>query len=527
MTKPVPIAPLGGIGIAPDPLPFSLPTHAFTFVENVFFDNGMVGKAPGWIEYDFEVETPFTEDQLWFQTWRAAGVVRTVFCGESALSVWDGSTLSAPTIGADLAASTTLGTTTEWDTSIFGNHVIANNKVSTPRYSLDGGTFNRMPGFEEVFGAGATAQGVIAYRGFLFAYGVNGDDFTLYWSHESPLDSFPQSWDYTDPTKLAGFDIVLADDGPIVGARVLQNRLLVYTQSATYAATLGGAYIFQLDRLFSYGVAAQHAVVDLVGSQHLVVGEGALYRHQGGVPNRFAHHTVEGFFFGTLTDTTKVACAAKDDGSDALVYYASDGNAEKNAALVWAWIGNTWSRFKFPFDIFCIAESLQGGPITAWEDLVSTWESESRSWASMLQTDARRKMMLLGARAWYQLGVGYTRSVDGVDEEYPAYAERLFLDLQSVFGSSIPINHVREIYPRIQGSGLVDFQIGFSLGPNDPPTWTPKQTFDLDAGGEYKVPARVTGRWFHWRVGSWEAPYNPGNWALDSVEWEVEGDGIR
>lgn len=521
MTSFLPLRDLGKAGIAPDQLPFSLAPHVFSYAENVYFSHGRVGKTLGWEEFDFGVETPFAADQLWFQSWNYAGSTRTVFCGASALTVWNGTALSAPSVD-----SPALGTATAWSSAVFGDYVVINNGVSPPRHSGAGTAFSKLPGWEAAFGSGAVCAGIVAYRGFLFAWGVGGDDYSYYWSDESPLNSFPTSWDYTDTTKLAGFDSVLADDGPIVGAKVLGNRLIVYTRYAAYSVTLGGQFVFQQTRLFGMGLAAPDAVIEY-GNAHVAVGTNGVYAHQAATPSRIADNVIEQFMYSDMTSLDGITSSHNEFEHEVAFLYANSGNAKPRAAIFWSWLENTWTRMTFPFDVMRIDASEQGEALIDWSEITTTWDAESRTWAEMLQTDPRRRMMMLGKRAWYVMDRGFQRATDSGMQDYHAYAERLFLDLTSVLKSSVPYTAVTAIYPRIRGIGKVNFQVGYSIGTNDAPSWAQVQQFDCDVSGSFRVPVRTTGRWLHYRIGSWDGTPNPGWWEIDGIDLEVVTEGPR
>lgn len=521
MTAFLPLRDLGKAGIAPDQLPFSLPPHAFTNAENVYFSHGRVGKSPGWEKFAFDVDVPFSEDQLWFQSWNNGGSTKTVFCGVTALTLWNGSAISTPTVD-----SPSLGSATSWNSAVFGDYVIVNNGISPPRHSGSGAAFTKLAGWETTFGAGATCAGMVAYRGFLFAWGVNGDNYTYYWSDESPLNSFPTSWDYTDTTKLAGFDSVLADDGPIIGAKVLSNRLVIYTRFAAYSVTLGGQTVFQQSRLFGMGLVAPDAVIEYSNS-HAVVGTSGIYTHQASVPVRMANNVIEQFMYSDMTTLGGVSSSHNEMEHEIAFLYPNSGNANPRAAIFWSWLENTWTRMTFPFDVMRIDASEQGDLLIDWDSITTTWDSESRTWAEMLQTDPRRRMMMLGKRSWYTMDRGYKRATDAGDQDYYAYAERLFLDLTSVLKSSVPYTAITAIYPRIRGVGKVNFQVGYSIGSNDAPTWTPAQQYDCDVAGSFRVPVRTTGRWLHYRIGSWEGTPNPGWWEIDGIDLEIVQEGPR
>ena len=113
--------------------------------------------------------------------------------------------------------------------------------------------------------------------------------------------------------------------------------------------------------------------------------------------------------------------------------------------------------------------------------------------------DASRRRLTTGT------GDGDLRIIDSAnDADYYAWVERSYLDLDELTGESATTKFVRAVYPQVQGEGGFRSSLGLHARPSIR-LWKASKTLDMDVEPfRQKIDLRLTGRYLHWRAGSWE-----------------------
>jgi hypothetical protein len=555
----VPIRQLGAVGvISPEDFPpAELPLNAFTSSDSIQFRNGAAAKEPGWrtLLRDF-VSLP-----LWFQFWANPDADSTVFGTATGLyATPDLETVTAVTTQTAAGAATTPSTATAWQSDVFGKFCVMNNQVDTPFYSYSFSTptwtFRKFPGWGAATSPGGAVRAIRAFRNHLFALGVTGSDTTVYCSDQGTPEAFPTSWDYADTTKLARRFPLSSSDGPIVDGFVLGDRLIVYQQNAATAVEyVGGSIVFGARRLFGYGLINRDACVQ-IDNWHFGVSGDAIFLHDGSRIQRPADKRVERRFFSEVTNQEQVFVAKNDKDRLAIIYYAS-GSTYPNRTLTFNWAENTWAFGSLGTEIRRIDTVTYEPPAPTWTEALATgvtWAQAGGSWLSSMRTGTFTDTFQLqestlnvrngaftrdgSAEVVFDIDGTDTISWDGTDDllasdvsanaDYDAYIERTYLDLDELTKDAVRIKYTKGVYLELEGSGKCDVQFGVSKTVRDPPKWGTQKTIDFTTEQQrVKVDLRLTGRFLHYRIGSWGGTAHPGAWRLPAMDLDIKLEGLR
>ncbi len=536
---------LGTAGMVSDMAPHDLPSQAFSVAEAVSFRDGKAKKSGGYRL----VNTIADDFPTWMQPWLSGGIQRIAVLMTETVQVLESGIMLTAALQNQAGAATTLTTSRIGQSTTFGDYCVLNNGTDYPLYSWnsatsskDGSVFRQIPGWGAATSPGGSVKVIRGFGSFLMAIGVTDAPYSFYWSDEAEPNAFPMSWDYADPTNLAGTNTVSASDGILVNGEPLGNDFIIYAQRATYAARfVGGAYIFDTRRLWPWGCLNQDCVVQFE-NQHFVVADEAVFVHDGNSNTRIAAGRIERQLFSEISDLSKVRVSANLAANEILIYYPRNGASSPNRACIWNWITNTWNFRDLPW-VACIAESPQ--PTTGLLRFSSPEAAipiDSAPWTadSLGASDPRRRLFMVTAEgepifdnsftgfttgALLEYGTQYVNATRTATAPYYAYVERTGLDLENLGSPAARSLFIRGLYPQMRGSGVVQVQIGAAQTPNGEYLWDDPQAFDLNDAEAYKIDTRLTGKYVGYRIGEWEGAATSVSWELTGVEIDVQDGG--
>lgn len=565
-----PIRKLGAGGVTtPYDYPSSdLQPNQASNAENVLFRDGKAMKSPGWTT---EINTfPSGTKPYWFDSWETDDGIFVGFgCADGAngkvYTTHDGVTLTEAIIEDSGGLPDTLTQSTYWQMEVFGPYLIVNNGVDFPYYTYgyNGGTkewtFRPLPGWGAANSPTGAVRAIRSYKNYLVALGVDGFPYTVFWSDLGTVEDLPTSWDYASTTSQAGRNPLQTDDGYLVDAAHHNDRLMVFqNEAATSMEFIGGEFVFSFRRLFNHGLVNHRAVASFAAQQMFVCAHG-INIHDGSSIGSPAEDRVNQRFFAEVSDIDKVFLSVDSANHEVLICYPADEAEWPNRVLVYGWLDNTWTFEGVDDGIRCIDEASVPTTALTWGAATGSWGAASGTWAETGRVTRKRALFQLGGTSWNQRGSTYTRPgvsyrvttytpeasslrrlttgagdgdlriIDSAnDADYYAWIERAYLDLDELTGESVTTKFLRAVYPQIQGEGKVDFQFGTSRTTFDPVVWQSRKTLDMDLeSGRQKIDLRLTGRYLHWRAGSWEGiPYG-GQWKLSGLDLDIEQQGIR
>lgn len=149
----------------------------------------------------------------------------------------------------------------------------------------------------------ATCRWIGPLKNYLVAINVteSGDRQVnkVWWSDPAGAASidFAPSWDYESPSTLSGQSEVGVGAGDIVTAALLNDNLIIYSDSdCTAMSVVGGRFVMQFRRLFNKGAAGMHTVCEYE-NKHFVIARDQIYVHDGSTPHLIAQDRVEREFY--------------------------------------------------------------------------------------------------------------------------------------------------------------------------------------------------------------------------------------
>jgi hypothetical protein len=166
-------------------------------------------------------------------------------------------------------------------------------------------------------------------------------------------------------------------------------------------------------RIFAFGLINQDAWVQF-DNYHFVVGENAIYIHDGAVVQRPDDNFIEKQFFGELNNPDRVFVARDEFRHEIIVYYPTGDSVYPNRFLTYNWLEKTWSFMTVSVEVRRMTYGVGPAPSTTWNELVRAWSQINETWAELARTDRSTKMLMLRGRSVDVMGITYTRSEDSV-----------------------------------------------------------------------------------------------------------------
>lgn len=517
---------LHAIGNITDVPAWSLPPNAVTYTNNVHFDDGAVRKSAG---YTYEYVAP--DMQTWMVNYND-------FTRQRLMIITDGPKMFDYDPAGNTIEITPLVPVAEpvvtWSSVAYSDHVIITNNANEPQYYHDsnaGPVFVPLSSIQPTWPDTWVCKQMGLFDNVLVAMNMVKDTQEIpnlvQWSDVLAEDEAPPSWDETDPATLAGSNLVGASESGIVGGLQLRNAFIIYTSTSAHSMTRTNdtVYVYAFKKLFSHGMLSTNAVVQF-NIFHFVVGDGVLYAHDGNRVTYVADHKVNEKFFFELANPDKLSVT--NDHKRGYIYIAySDNPADdwSNRVLIWNYRDDTWS-FQDMND-----ERLVRGvfaPVATASTALDTWADVDPSllWDNIALPWS--KTAPSAAESWLQYATRSTNVLRLVaaflrnNKEYVAEARRDYIDLTSLINDGgSGIRHLKQVIPKIEGSGSVWISIGYSMGTGIAMTWLPEVNYNIS--DDYKVDARCSGRYLGWRIRS----DGPGFWRMTGIGLDIEDASRR
>ena len=312
----IPLRDFGKYGVIHDTMDDALPVGVWSDARNVRFSGLEIEKM---LEPEIERSLDsITELPRWFEQWSSSSSTYVAVATDTSLYILE-SDGSGPSTWRVAGTGYQAG---KWQSFEWGDTVIFNNGRDIPQiYDYGTGTFVDLP-YWGIISTGEEAadptlaptrdtnlraEVLVPYKSFLVALNVteNGKKKpnTVWWSGASDLATFsteingPPDWDYEDPGSLSGKSEVGLGEGGITAAVVLNENLIIYTDTSATAMTFtGGSLVMGFRRLFGKGAAGIHCVAEF-DNAHFVVSRDQIYLHDGSTVRQIAQDRVEDEFF--------------------------------------------------------------------------------------------------------------------------------------------------------------------------------------------------------------------------------------
>jgi hypothetical protein len=517
----IPVRSLGRGGIIRDIHPDALDPPAWSNGRNVLFENGKALRSPVW-------RTVF--DGLGPSLKHCATLHQSSGYDRLAIARDDAS-LAVYSNGAFIEASepgfTPRGSSPQpWSSCLLGEVLYINRPDGVPRAFLPGAaTFTALPNWPSTWRATVLRQ----FQDQILALGITQGAVSLpsqinisdiaYFGHA------PDSWDTTDPTKLAYSNDLAQLDGPILDGLTIGDRFLFYTAHQVWEMRAGGTFNYTFRKVFGEdtGVINTNCVVE-AGGLHYVLGSSDIYRTDGNGKDSLADGRVRewiyrtmnksqsGKFFGQYLPQTNEVMFAHVSGDQGTAWKSP---TDCNNAWKYNISTNTWAPDDLPnvsHMALCNVDT-----VLTWAEARArglTWAGVGGSWYSQRDSKAIHAVALsnpLSTPGSYSTiaGSGTLLGYDFIDRGQltsevdltrcaPSFVERTGIALDGVESGQAPLNTaktLRAIYPEVSISRpvAVNVQIGSAMTSSGSIQWEDPQTFDPVE--DYQVDSRASGRY--------------------------------
>jgi hypothetical protein len=535
----VPLRSVGAGGLVPDQQPYDVELTQFPRGNNVQFFSGRIGKSLGYVEavslpeIAAGLSVDFTAESYASQTftspsarpthvngWFVNGDDSVIIGTENALYRYNGTTT------VDVTASAYpngYSPSPRWQSSQIGLGFLANNGSDIPQYmDPTGSRFANLPNWP----AALRSESIRPFQSFLvmtgYVDGATEYPYTVRWSDEFDPTTVPSSWDITSTTNLAGENVVGGRFGRLVDSLPLAGTNVIYAERGSYAMSfIGAPLVFAFRELFDDGGLINRGAVVAFENGHFVVGRDDIYVHDGSSKQSVASKRVKSTFYRDIADARSVFVAYDQRRSEIWICYA-DKNASNsenaNKALVWSVSSNAWTFRDLPeIRSLCEGPAVGLSASSSWDSLDVSWDSWSDLWSDIgAGTLAENTRFFAAGHGDSKLyAMNETFGADG--SGFSSFLESTKIDLDQVFQRSTNgVLQIQRILPQMEGAGVVTFKIGSSDSPQGPVVWKTTKSFNVET--DYKIDARVTGRYLALRVESSDAN---GYWTISGLDIDV------
>ena len=506
----------GIAGLVYDLPAYEIPDQAWSSASNVRFRDGFAERTQG---YAAGFGTPEHAPYGAFYAVSAGGTKYIVYPGLAKIRAVQGTTHYDITrsSGGDYT-----GTADDrWTGGVLTGIVVVSNGKDVPQFwtPQNGGNMAILSNWPT--SATTTCKFIRPFRDYLIAGNITKGStvypYLVKWSAAAAAGSLPTSWDETDTTNDAGeYDLGDSTDKLIDGF-ALGDSFILYREESIHAMRwVGGQSIMAFQRVSGEGgVISQNCVGNFPGG-HLVFGQGDVYIFNGS-PNlkSIVDGRMRRWLFSRIDSTYFRRSFVVENWRDSEIWacFPETGNTACSLALVWNYKDNTLAVRDLPSatcGVYCQID--QTSPETwstgseVWTDGTAIWDSDASSLAE--------KRLVIGTTASKLQIVGAGFGADG--SAFTSQLERTGIAL----GDPQRVKYVREVWPKLDGTGSVEISVGTSMNAEEPYTWGAAQTFTI--GTTRKVDVNSAGRFLGLRIRSNTAT---NTWRLKSAEVDVQPMG--
>ncbi len=515
----IPVRNLGSGGVILDRAPYNLPTNVASGGANIRVVDGDITRLSGTVSVYMSDSPP-----RHIAPWLLAGGNRYTVAYDERIELHTGLDDVR-----DISPDGEFVYGGEWDSTQYSQVLLMTNGRGVPlMISPSDDVMQPLPLWPD----GYTCRQIRAYRSFLIAIGIQRGSvdhpYLVKWSDAASPDVLSPSWDYTDPTTLAGENPLMGQDGEILTMCELGNSLYIYCEYSVYRMHfIDKPYVFSFETVFGDdGVSSQHGVACYPGG-HLVVGRHDIYVHNGNSKRSAGAGRVGLYFRDNCKRPEAVRVFPNHRRSEIWIAFSTTVESPRcDTALIWNYRGDVWTMAALPTDTdgcglyesFSIAPEFLG-PSLSWDklpDIGWQWDDiQELTWAEM-EPSSDNLVPLVTCPDHCKILQGDRGSTwDGI--EYQSYVEQSKLDLDDVLGNAVSVKRLSRIYPQITGSGIVRFTVGGSDTPAIVQSWSASGDYSIEA--DHKVDALATGRYISLRMEmSARGSFSLGGWDLDIRE---------
>ncbi len=516
-------------GMNRDQTPNSMPPNVFSDAINARYVRNRVERFGGTQVFSEAPSTPeLTNARAAFAVTRQ-GAEGIFICTATAAYI----TING-TSWLDVTPAAGWADTDTWTLNQYGDTIWVTSLVTQPFVLVAGATdmvpFTNWP-------AGYEAQRIVAYKNILVAFGIEisnqPQSGLVIWSDVvAPGDVVDVNWDPSDPTSVAGENVLSDRDGEIRDGGVLRDSLMLYTDSSMWRVDLSSVQIGVTPATFNFrkvfdddGIFANRCFIEAEG-KHYVVGRFDFYVTDGFNRTTLSDNRCTEFLFNRIGANNILFVSHYQRPQEVVISFGVDDDTAAREALVYNYFYDTFTRWNFGGS--GVYTHLFQGPDFAvnvptfqdWQDQgVRFSDLNSVTYNSLFPQSRDLVPFLLGKDKLYRTDVGgATSSVTPSGLRL----ERRDLDLDEVFGGASPIKYISRFVPLLVGEGTVRIQFGGRNSLSAPIVWEDEREYRI--GTDYKFDVRFSARYPSFRI--LQDP-SDGTMALDGFDFFVHAAGLR
>lgn len=350
------------------------------------------------------------------------------------------------------------------------------------------------------------------------------------WSHPYADGDTTTYWDHTDPTILAGENLLSEPGREITALQPFRDSLMIYFDRRTWKANfVGGQYVFNFEQVFTDdGCVGPHSHV-VTHDGAIVFGHRDVYIHDGFTKRSLTDGKMTRYIYDTVDLTFPPVGAWYPKRNE--VYFLCRSYASGDGNLLF--IANTIHEYAFTEVVAelngdGILKHIGVGPRPSDGAVVYTdWTTETydefgdTTYSQLSGED--ETVTLLGVSesqgvVWNMDYAGASGLVTTFRRD--AMIEHRAIDLDEMGMGANKIIYLNRILPQMSGTGVVKFTIGTHETPEGSISWKAAATYNLDDDTDYAVDVRAAGRYLAYRIEP-NDPADPALFSLSGMDLEV------
>jgi hypothetical protein len=351
------------------------------------------------------------------------------------------------------------------------------------------------------------------YKGYVVAAGITVDGTEMRslvkWSHPVSPGDTSLFWDHTDPTLLAGENVLAVEGRNINAIQSLRDNLMIYFDQATWRMSfVGGEYVMAFAKVFTDdGAVGPFAMADYDGTA-IVVGFHDIYATDGFNKRSLSDGKLTRSFYRQLKIDGGLRMAYYPERREMFITYKSNESlTEFDLALIYNVDADAFTTMRIPGPTGTggVTQFYMGPKFTSTDtdyDAAGAagWtydNSTERTYNSIREEDDDIEFYMLSGQE-RQLKIMDGQLVT-VHEPSLVYAEVDRVDMSVLFESTgDKIKYLSRMFPQAQGSGALQMSVGVSMLPAGGMEWKSWYTHQMATG--WAVGARAAGRYIGFRV---------------------------
>lgn len=474
------------LGFAPDPVDLQLPDGFFTDSRNFRYRDAAVEKVKG----QQAVFGSLSSTAIWAASIGDGVTSYWIYGNEAVLYATDGTT-HAQVSTLSYNAGPDLGYTG----GQFHGYQILNDSIFVPQ-RWQPSLSNKVRDLDN-WPSSTYCKVIRPFADFLVALRLTESGVynprVLRWSDVAGVGALPPSWDYTDPTNLAGRTELGETEDYLIDCLPMRDVNIVYKQFSTFLMQpIGLPDVFSFRLLFSQAGLLTENCVKAFGANHFVVTADDIVVHDGAGAQSIANKRVRRWFFNAMSQARYQRSFVASDyfNKEMWVCFAESGHSFPNLALVWNWQDDSFYVRELGADMSHGANGIVIGSELTIDGLTGSFDSQTQTFDEQTFTPFSNRLVLwnAGAPAAYQAETGETLN----GSTMTCYATRENIGLTRDVGS---IKRVKRVLPKVIGTAgdTVSIYVGSKSTPEGTTTFSGPFAFTI--GTDYKIDCRVSGRW--------------------------------